>query len=117
MKKVHQQTLLVNKYRPNTIDEFFRLSSNNRGQRQVIETLLDINDLNILFVGTQSSGKTTLLNILIGEYYNINVNDTMPDNNILYINNLKEQGISFYRTEMKTFCQASSTIFGKKKMV
>ena len=35
----------------------------------------------------------------------------------MFINNLKEQGINFYRGEMKTFCQSHSTIFGKKKMV
>jgi len=30
---------------------------------------------------------------------------------------LKEQGISYYRTEMKTFCQSHSSIYGKKKMI
>jgi DNA polymerase III delta prime subunit len=35
----------------------------------------------------------------------------------MFINNLKEQGINFYRNEMKTFCQSHSTVFGKKKMV
>jgi DNA polymerase III delta prime subunit len=35
----------------------------------------------------------------------------------MFINNLKEQGINFYRGEMKTFCQSHSTVFGKKKMI
>ena len=37
--------------------------------------------------------------------------------NILSINSLKEQGISYYRTEVKTFCQTASTVPGKKKII
>jgi DNA polymerase III delta prime subunit len=35
----------------------------------------------------------------------------------MFINNLKEQGINFYRNEMKSFCQSHSNMFGKKKIV
>ena len=35
----------------------------------------------------------------------------------MYINNLKEQGISYYRTDVKTFCQTPSSIIGKKKIL
>ena len=38
----------------------------------------------------------------------------IPENNIIFINSLKEQGVNYYRNEMKTFCQTSSTIHGKK---
>ena len=110
------QPLLATKYRPKTIDEFFR-GTCRQGQKDVVELLLRMDDLNLLFIGNTCSGKTTLLTILIREYYQLGPDAPLPDNNLLYINNLKEQGISFFRTEMKTFCQASSTIFGKKKMV
>ena len=43
--------------------------------------------------------------------------ENIPINNVLYINNLKEQGIQYYRTEVKTFCQTPSMIFGKKKFI
>jgi DNA polymerase III delta prime subunit len=33
------------------------------------------------------------------------------------VNNLKEQGIQYFRNEMKTFCQSRSAIHGKKKLV
>jgi DNA polymerase III delta prime subunit len=33
------------------------------------------------------------------------------------VNNLKEQGIQYFRNEMKTFCQSRSVIHGKKKLV
>jgi DNA polymerase III delta prime subunit len=35
----------------------------------------------------------------------------------MYINNLKEQGINYYRNDVKTFCQTCSAIKGKKKFV
>jgi DNA polymerase III delta prime subunit len=39
------------------------------------------------------------------------------EENVLYINSLKEQGINYYRTDVKTFCQTCSNIKGKKKIV
>ena len=41
----------------------------------------------------------------------------IPSNNVLLINNLKEQGISYYRTEVKTFCQTPSLVPHKKKFI
>jgi len=78
---------------------------------------LEINNLNLLFIGDQSSGKTSLLYALVREYYNLDRHDSLPENNILVINNLKEQGIQYFRNEMKTFCQSRSAIYGKKKLV
>jgi len=82
-----------------------------------LQTLLEMDDLNLLLYGNPSSGKTTLLDALIREYYGLEKYSAFPENNILYINNLKEQGISYYRNEMKTFCQSRSVIHGKKKMI
>jgi replication factor C subunit 3/5 len=79
--------------------------------------LLEIDNLNILFVGNSNSGKTTLLYALIREYYGLKKDASLPENNILFINNLKEQGIQYFRNEMKTFCQSHSSIYGKKKLV
>ena len=36
---------------------------------------------------------------------------------MLYINSLKEQGIQYYRNEVKTFCQTASSVNGKKKFI
>ena len=41
----------------------------------------------------------------------------IPKQNIMLINNLKEQGIQYYRTEVKTFCQTPSCVSGKKKFI
>jgi DNA polymerase III delta prime subunit len=53
---------------------------------------------------------------LIREYY---IDYTPKDygENILYINSLKEQGINYYRTDVKTFCQTCSNIKNKKKII
>tara|TARA_B100000927_G_C16475422_1_gene473204 strand:- start:3806 stop:4765 length:960 start_codon:yes stop_codon:yes gene_type:complete len=93
------------KYKDFTIDKEFI---------DVLKTLISIDTLNILFVGDKSSGKSSLLDATIREYYNLN---NIPNNNVLYINNLHEQGISYYRNEVKTFCQTPSSINGKKKII
>ena len=61
-------------------------------------------------------GKTSLLNALIREYYD-GFQESEYQNNVLYINNLKEQGINYYRNDVKTFCQTCSSIKSKKKIV
>lgn len=81
----------------------------------ILNTLIQMNNLNILFIGDIGCGKTAILNALIREYYNIPENEY--SNNILHINSLKEQGINYYRNDVKTFCQTSSTIKHKKKTV
>jgi DNA polymerase III delta prime subunit len=103
----------INKYKPYYIDDFCL----DQKLISVIKLMLELNNLNILFVGNSCSGKTTLLYALIREYYGLDKNAVIPENNILFINNLKEQGIHYFRNEMKTFCQSHSSIYGKKKFL
>ena len=103
----------ISKYKPYFLHEF----SMDEKMSTIIRTLLEIDDLNTLFIGSTGSGKTTLLYALIREYYGFSKTDTIPETNILFINNIKEQGINYYRNEMKTFCQSHSSIYGKKKMI
>jgi replication factor C subunit 2/4 len=79
----------------------------------LLNPLINMNNLNILFIGDIGSGKTTFLNAVIKEYYK----DSISQDNILHINSLKEQGINYYRNEVKTFCQTTSSIKGKKKII
>ena len=100
---------LIYKYKP----KFFQDFETKPEIIDILNTLISINNLNILFIGDSGSGKTALINVLVKEYYgNINYND-----NVLVINSLKEQGIQYYRTEVKTFCQTRSSIPNKKKIV
>ena len=81
---------------------------------ELLNTLIDMNNLNILLLGNPGCGKTSLLYATIREYYQ---QKNIPNNNVLHINNLKEQGIQYYRNEVKTFCQTPSSIYGKKKFI
>jgi len=79
--------------------------------------LRNIDDLNILFVGGENSGKTSLLYATIRDYYNLTRDDALPNAEIMFINNLKEQGINYFRSELMTFCKSKCSIHGKKKLV
>lgn len=110
-KKMNE--LFIDKYRPYHLSDF----TISDEVKSTLSTLLQIDDLNILFIGPSGSGKTSLLYAMIRDYYGYSNTDIFPESNILFINNLKEQGINYYRNEMKTFCQSQSSIFGKKKML
>jgi DNA polymerase III delta prime subunit len=103
----------ITKYKPYFIDDFYL----DENLKSVLKTFIEIDQLNLLFIGTTSSGKTSILYALIREYYKLKKDSSLPENNILFINNLKEQGIQYFRNEMKTFCQTHSSIYGKKKLV
>jgi DNA polymerase III delta prime subunit len=101
------------KYKPYFIRDFYLESSHIK----VLNVLKELDDLNLLIVGNACSGKTSLIYAIIREYYGMDEKAVFPEHNIMFINNLKEQGIQFFRTEMKTFCQSKSNIHGKKKII
>ena len=101
------------KYKPYFIKDFYLEPSHI----EVLSVLKSMDDLNLLIVGNACSGKTSLMYAIIREYYGMNENATFPEYNIMMINNLKEQGIQFFRSDMKTFCQSKSSLPGKKKII
>lgn len=80
--------MFLYKYAPKTLDEFDMPNK---------ECLEDIT--NVLLLGGERTGKTTLAQLLVNQFSN---------DNVLYINHLKEQGIQYYRNEVKCFCQTTS---------
>jgi len=100
----------LKKYQPKRYNEFVI----DKEYIQLLKTLINMNNLNILLIGDSGTGKTSIIEATIREYYQL---DKIPKNNVLYINSLQEQGISYYRNEVKTFCQTSSGIHGKKKFI
>jgi len=100
----------LKKYQPKYFDDF----NIDKDYIDLLNLLKNMNNLNILFIGNSESGKTSLIEACIREYYNT---DYIPRNNVLFINNLQEQGIQYYRNEVKTFCQTSSSISNKKKFI
>ena len=107
-----EDKLFIHKYQPLIFKDF----GEDNEVIQIFKTLISIDNLNVLLIGDMASGKTSLLNATIREYYN---GYTYKDyqENILYINSLKEQGINYYRTDVKTFCQTCSNIKNKKKII
>ena len=100
---------LIYKYKPTSFENF----EIKPEIIEILKTLISINNLNILFIGDSGTGKSSLINVLIKEYYG----DINYHNNVLEINSLKEQGIQYYRTEVKTFCQTRCSIPNKKKVI
>lgn len=103
-------TLFMQKYQPTRFCEF----EIDDEIVDILQTLIKMNNMNILFIGDIGTGKTSFINALIREYYNGN---EKYESNILHINSLKEQGINYYRNDVKTFSQTCSAISGKKKIV
>jgi DNA polymerase III delta prime subunit len=105
--EVYQNKSILHKYTPKTIDEF-QFPAN-------LKTLLHkMVSLNLLFVGNSGTGKTTLLKIMVREYF---ADVSNYDENVLFINSLTDNGINYYRNDVKTFCSISSKIINKKKIV
>jgi len=103
-------TPYLKKYQPQKFKDFII----DKDYIDVLSTLVDMDNLNILLIGNNGSGKTSLIEATIREYYGL---DKIPVKNVLVINNLKDQGITYYRNEVKTFSQTRSYIKGKKKII
>ena len=106
----------IQKYKPYYVDDFFLTPDQNT----VLKHMLNNNIvLNLMVVGDVATGKTTFLYALIREYYGLTRTDRFSQHDVLFINNLKEQqGIGYFRNEMKTFCQTRSKHpQGHKKMI
>lgn len=89
--------LLINKYKPKTIDEF----SLNENNKCILKNYIKNNYFNLIFEGESGCGKSSLINILINYYYNNNKN--LINNNVCYITLLKDQGINYYKNDVKIF--------------
>lgn len=103
----------IDKYSPTCFDETIYSST-------LIETIkltIKLGNVHLLFVGPQNCGKTTMINCFIREYFELKNGASLPHQNIMFMNIMREQGITYYRTEMKTFCQSKCTIHNKKKLV
>ncbi len=107
-----EDKLFIHKYQPLYFNDF----GSDNSVVNMLKTLILIDNLNVLIIGDMASGKTSLLNALIREYY-FGYTPKDYEENVLYINSLKEQGINYYRTDVKTFCQTCSNIKNKKKII
>jgi DNA polymerase III delta prime subunit len=102
------------KYQPRNLNDF----QASTDLKDYINACIETHDLNLLLIGDPGTGKTSLLNIIIKLYFGDVISDKhIYETHILFINSLKEQGISFYRNDVKTFCQTRSILPNRKKIV
>lgn len=102
--------LFIKKYQPVLLNEFHLDDETT----ELFNCMIQNDNMNILLFG--DCAKTLLLNALVNTYYN-GIDPKEYNHSILYINSLKEQGVNYYRTDVKLFCQSKSDIPGKKKIV
>jgi replication factor C subunit 2/4 len=102
----------ITKYQPRELNDFQQLDDNTV---KLVKSLIHLNNLNVLIVGDSGTGKTSIIKSIIKEYYGSG-NDYNHEN-VLVLNSLKEQGIQYYRSDLKIFCQTCSLIKNKKKII
>ena len=101
--------MLMYKYMPKRLDDF-ELTDD---MRAFIRMLIQSGSLTVLLVGNR---KTSLLNAMLCEYYGLPADgNMMACENVMYVNNISDFGVSFYRQTLKTFCQSHFTITGGLK--
>jgi DNA polymerase III delta prime subunit len=107
-----ENNLFVNKFQP----IFFTDYEIDAELIETLQILISMDNINLLLIGDISTGKTCLLNTIMREYYS-GYSQKEYKENVLYINSLKEQGINYFRSDVKTFCQTCSVIKNKKKFI
>ena len=73
-----EDKLFIHKFQPIYFEEF----EIDESVIAVLNTLIKMDNLNILFIGDMGSGKTSLLNALIKEYYKDNSSTNNYNDNI-----------------------------------
>ena len=100
---------LILKYKPKELDDF----DISDYTRDLINIYLRNNKLLFLIHGGMGYGKSSLINVILNKYYK-NDNESI-NRNTIYINLLKEQGINYYRNDLKSYCQINNLSNLKEK--
>jgi len=90
-----------NNYKPKDLDDI----NLDEKSKTILNLYLKNKKMLFLIYGENLSGKTSLINILLHSYYNTKNYEKY----IIYINLLKEQGINYFRNEIKNFCQINNS--------
>ena len=94
---------LVNKYQPKNLDEF----TIQNPTISILKNLLTIDLLNLLIIGNNNTGKSTIVKVIKNLY---------EPENIMVINTLTDQTINYCRNDLKIFCKSTNK-YKKKKLV
>jgi len=101
---------LLKKYKPQSLDDF----NISDLLKEIIMSYISSSKMLFIIHGNAISGKTSLINTILKLYYGDNIGK-----NVLSFNLLKEQGINYYRNDLKNFCQINNLNFNslKKKTI
>ena len=110
MEKENQ--LLINKYKPIILNDFI----GNKDVTTFLNKIICLNSFPFVLIGPPGTGKTSYLEAFVNEYFKT-YNITCNSDNILFINQLKEQGINYFKNDVKNFCQTKSKVKNIKKIV
>lgn len=120
---MNKNTLLINKYKPTRFCDFLHVVGKDaHGEplyephpQSFLQKQIAKNKILTLVVGEEETGKTTFLETILREYYDLPF--AAYRSNVLHIHYLKEQGTAYYKNEVKYFCQTYCSIPGKKKTI
>ena len=102
--------LLINKYKPKKIQDCYF----DTNTMKILENFISNNNYNFILHGDSGCGKSSVINIIINNYYNYNT--FLISSNVCYITILKDQGINFYKNDIKLFIN-NYTNNGYKKFI
>ena len=98
--------MFLKKYQPTELDDF----NISNFTKEIIKKYIKSDRLFFIIHGNSISGKTSLINVILKEYYG-----ELKNNNILFFNLLKENGINYYRNDLKNFCQINNVLSNNLK--
>lgn len=97
---------ILHRYKCNRMEDLYTEHS------PILRAMVSIDCIRVLILGDPGTGKSTICRVLLNEYYETIDNSR---DNVLHISNINDQGIQFYRNDVRTFCQTNC--FGKKKTI
>lgn len=104
-----KRNLIASTYKPKFLDQCVQTDI-----VKMLQNLIDTNMVtNFMLIGGCSTGKTTLINAFIRSYFK----DYPINNNIMRLSVIQEQGIQYFRNDVKLFCQSLCTYPKKKKIL
>ncbi len=78
----------------------------------VFAPFFEMKSFRFMIVGPAGCGKTTFAKVLARDYHG-----TITRDNVLIINSLEGQGTTYFRNDLKTFCQTACSIAARSKIV
>ena len=76
----------------------------------LLQNMIKINDMKIIITSDDDYIKNILMNVILKSF-------KVKDDEVLFISQIKDQGVTNIRYELKIFCQMPSTYIGKKKVL